>query len=589
MAYAGLVLAVLTIILSVVCYFKILYEWHRKVRIQTVATRPGTARALQKLAAAAATATATATAREAPTASVPHRIAASQQSTELLCYPQAPGPMPWPILGSLAILGQYEVPFEGFTALAKKYGDLYSITLGTTRCLVVNNLDLIREVLNQNGRYFGGRPDFLRFHKLFGGDRNNSLALCDWSALQQKRRNLARKHCSPSDASSYYQKMSDVGVMEMHRFMDQLDEVVTPGADFKVKPLIMQACANMFSEYMCSVRFDYTDRGFVAMVRNFDEIFWEINQGYAVDFLPWLAPFYHKHLNKLGRWSAEIRDFILERIVNEREQTLGEEEPERDFTDALLTSLREDPSVTRDTIMYMLEDFLGGHSAIGNLVMLALGYIAKHPEVGERIQTEIDRITEGGARNVTLYDTESMPYTVATIFEVLRYSSSPIVPHVATEDTCIAGYGVTKGTVVFINNYELNTSEKYWAEPKRFDPSRFLETATLAQIRTDLGDSPTAKQDLSSIIKTNGISSENERTIRIERVRKNIPHFLPFSIGKRTCIGQNLVRGFSFIIIANILQKYDVRSNDLAQIKMYPACVAVPPDTYSLAFSQRQR
>uniref|UniRef100_A0A182X2C8 Uncharacterized protein n=1 Tax=Anopheles quadriannulatus TaxID=34691 RepID=A0A182X2C8_ANOQN len=563
MAYTGLILAVLTIILSVVCYFKILYEWHRKVRIQTV--RPSR---LQKLATAATT--------------LPQ-----QSTTELMTFPQAPGPVPWPILGSLAFLGQYDVPFEGFTALAKKYGDLYSITLGSTRCLVVNNLDLIREVLNQNGRYFGGRPDFLRFHKLFGGDRNNSLALCDWSTLQQKRRNLARKHCSPSDASSYYQKMSDVGVMEMHRFMDQLDEVVCPGKDFKVKPLIMQACANMFSEYMCSVRFDYNDQGFLSIVRNFDEIFWEINQGYAVDFLPWLAPFYHKHMSKLTRWSAEIRDFILERIVNEREQTLGDDDTERDFADALLKSLRLDPSVTRDTIMYMLEDFLGGHSAIGNLVMLALGYIAKHPEVGHRIQREIDRITERGKRNVTLYDTESMPYTVATIFEVLRYSSSPIVPHVATEDTCIAGYGVTKGTVVFINNYELNTSERYWSEPKRFNPSRFIETATLAQIRTDLRDSPTAKQDLTNIIKTNGVSSENERTLQIERVRKNIPHFLPFSIGKRTCIGQNLVRGFSFIIIANILQKYDVHSNDLSLIKMYPACVAVPPDTYPLAFTQR--
>ncbi|XP_058127156.1 cytochrome P450 307a1 [Anopheles ziemanni] len=572
MAYTGLILAVLTIILSVVCYFKILYEWHRKVRLQTV--RPGR---LQKLAQVV----------QQQQHQQKQQSTTNATTTELVTFPQAPGPIPWPILGSLAFLGQYEVPFEGFTALAKKYGDLYSITLGSTRCLVVNNLDLIREVLNQNGRYFGGRPDFLRFHKLFGGDRNNSLALCDWSALQQKRRNLARKHCSPSDASSYYQKMSDVGVMEMHRFMDQLDEVVSPGSDFKVKPLIMQACANMFSQYMCSVRFDYNDQGFVDMVRNFDEIFWEINQGYAVDFLPWLAPFYHKHMSKLTRWSAEIRDFILERIVNEREQTLGDEDTERDFTDALLKSLREDPSVTRDTIMYMLEDFLGGHSAIGNLVMLALGYIAKNPAVGQHIQSEIDRITERGQRNVTLYDTESMPYTVATIFEVLRYSSSPIVPHVATEDTCIAGYGVTKGTVVFINNYELNTSEKYWDEPKRFNPSRFIETATLAQIRTDLGDSPTARQDLCSIIKTNRISSENERTMQIERVRKNIPHFLPFSIGKRTCIGQNLVRGFSFIIIANILQKYNVYSNDTTQIKMYPACVAVPPDTYSLAFTHR--
>lgn len=88
-------------------------------------------------------------------------------------FDQAPGPVPWPVIGNLVELGKYEVPFEAFTALAKRYGDIYSLFLGSTRCLVVNNLELIREVLNQNGRFFGGRPDFIRFHKLFGGDRNN--------------------------------------------------------------------------------------------------------------------------------------------------------------------------------------------------------------------------------------------------------------------------------------------------------------------------------------------------------------------------------------------------------------------------------
>lgn len=88
-------------------------------------------------------------------------------------YKQAPGPLPWPVLGNLAMLGQYEVPFEGFTQLAKIYGDAYSLTLGTTRVLIVNNLDLIREVLNENGKFFGGRPNFIRYNVLFGGDRNN--------------------------------------------------------------------------------------------------------------------------------------------------------------------------------------------------------------------------------------------------------------------------------------------------------------------------------------------------------------------------------------------------------------------------------
>lgn len=97
----------------------------------------------------------------------------SDTSDQVEVFDQAPGPLPWPVLGNLALLGQYEVPFEGFTDLAKKFGDVYTLTLGTTRCLIVNNLDLIREVLNQNGKFFGGRPNFLRFHKLFGGDRNN--------------------------------------------------------------------------------------------------------------------------------------------------------------------------------------------------------------------------------------------------------------------------------------------------------------------------------------------------------------------------------------------------------------------------------
>jgi cytochrome P450 family 307 subfamily A len=141
MAYLTFFLLPLAVIVIVVIsYLKVLYDWWRQVNIV----------------------------REKP-----NKNSTAVETYTVEKYPQAPGPTPWPILGSLALLGEYEVPFEAFTALAKKYGDIYSITLGATRCLVVNNLDRIREVLNQNGKYFGGRPDFLRFHKLFGGDRNN--------------------------------------------------------------------------------------------------------------------------------------------------------------------------------------------------------------------------------------------------------------------------------------------------------------------------------------------------------------------------------------------------------------------------------
>lgn len=480
---------------------------------------------------------------------------------------------------------------------------------------------------------------------------DTALALCDWTNLQQKRRNLARKHCSPRDTSAYYAKMSEVGCQEMDEFMVRMRRDVPDGQDYHIKPLVQRTCANMFSQYMCSTRFDYDDEQFQEITKCFDDIFWEINQGYALDFLPCLAPFYSSHLSQIVKWSTKIRTFILDRIVGDRETYVDLEEPEKDFTDALLRSLLEDPDVQRDTIIYMLEDFLGGHSAIGNLVMLCLAYVVRYPEVGVRIQQEVDAVTrdnesdsKASPRKVTLFDTDAMPYTVATIFEVLRFSSSPIVPHVATEDAIIAGYGITKGTMVFINNYDLNTSAEYWNEPATFRPERFLEwvpactvnhsstaatttlpmsaknmstttatagvAATAKTMMETSSDSGVESDDVHSDggtadegAKFNGISDDTtvvendeevvflEREIngkRVLRVKRNIPHFLPFSIGKRTCIGQNLVKGFTFIMLANIMQTYNVSISDPSLIKLYPACVAVPADTFPLALSLRE-
>ncbi|KAI5636801.1 cytochrome p450 domain-containing protein [Phthorimaea operculella] len=490
---------------------------------------------------------------------------------------QAPGPFPLPVVGSLHLLGRHDSPFQAFTELAKEYGDIFSVTLGSTKCLVVNNLELIREVLNQNGKFFGGRPDFLRFHKLFAGDRNNSLALCDWSNLQERRRNLARRHCGPKQHTDNFARIGSVATFEAIELIETLKQVTHKStATVNLKPYLMTTAMNMFCHYMCNVRFDPdTDAEFKKIVDHFDEIFWEINQGYAVDFLPWLAPFYKKHMDKLSGWSQDIRSFILSRIVEQRETNLETDGPEKDFLDGLLRVLHDDPTVDRNTIIFMLEDFLGGHSSVGNLVMLCLTAVARDPEVARKIKNEIDSVTKG-KRAVSLLDRNSLPYTEATVLECLRYASSPIVPHVATENAAVAGYGVEKGTIVFINNYELNTSEKYWEHPEKFDPTRFLERSKLRVRRKSQCDS--------------GMESDEERTGPIDKtkevekevysVKRNIPHFLPFSIGKRTCIGQTMVTTMSFVMFANIIQEFDVAAVSPEDLKQKVACVALPKDTY---------
>lgn len=73
---------------------------------------------------------------------------------------QPPGPFPMPIIGNLAMLGKFSNPNEGFNALSKIYGNVYSLSLASTRCIVLSDLEMIKEVLNQNAKFFGDRPNF---------------------------------------------------------------------------------------------------------------------------------------------------------------------------------------------------------------------------------------------------------------------------------------------------------------------------------------------------------------------------------------------------------------------------------------------
>lgn len=474
------------------------------------------------------------------------------------------GPRSLPFIGSLHLLRAPGGPFEAFTNLAKLYGNIYQIQLGVAKCVVVSSYDMVKEVLITKGSHFGGRPDFIRFHKLFNGDRNNSLALCDWSDLQRKRRSLARSFCSPRGGSFQLEELTRVAYAESFEFLKILkQEEYFPNLNGQqpIKPLMLAAAANMFTGYMCSTRFGYNCDRFNRVISNFDKIFWDINQGYAVDFMPWLSPFYSHVFKRLHLWTSEIRDFILDKIVNPRRGKYDENIGQLDFTDNLLIQLESpDSDLTWEHIIFELEDFIGGHSAIGNLAMIIFAYAVIYPEVQKKIQDECDEVLARTGRTlISLDDKKDMPYTEAVMWETLRANSSPIVPHVATQDTEVGGYVVKKDTVVFINNYQLNLGEEYWGPDSRaFRPERFLK----------------------SIVD------------KVDGQRRNIvvkPNFFfPFSTGKRTCIGQKLVQGLTFVLVSTILSNYDVFAVDDVMSRLQPGLVALPPETFHLKLKPRK-
>lgn len=85
----------------------------------------------------------------------------------------APRPMGVPILGNVLSMAGYELPYQSFGALGKRFGPIIGLQLGNQPAMVVNGIEHIKEVLIAKSSHFDSRPNFKRYHDLFSGNKEN--------------------------------------------------------------------------------------------------------------------------------------------------------------------------------------------------------------------------------------------------------------------------------------------------------------------------------------------------------------------------------------------------------------------------------
>ncbi|XP_053552904.1 cytochrome P450 2U1-like [Bombina bombina] len=139
-------------------------------------------------------------------------------------------------------------------------------------------------------------------------------------------------------------------------------------------------------------------------------------------------------------------------------------------------------------------------------------------EEKEKVQAEIDAVI-GRDRPPSLTDKAQMPFTEATIMEVQRMTVVvPLsVPHMASDTTVFQGYTIPKGSVVLANLWAVHRDPKVWEKPNDFNPSRFLD--------------------------------EHGQILKKEA-------FIPFGIGRRVCMGEQLAKMELFLMFVNLMQMY---------------------------------
>lgn len=106
-----------------------------------------------------------------------------------------------------------------------------------------------------------------------------ALAFCDWSDVQKARRDMLTAHTFPRKFSMSFDRFSEITLEYLQQLSVDIRLSMERQKSVDVKPLVNATCANVFAQYFTSRSFEKSDKKFSAFIRNFDKIFWEVNQG----------------------------------------------------------------------------------------------------------------------------------------------------------------------------------------------------------------------------------------------------------------------------------------------------------------------
>ncbi|XP_036144260.1 cytochrome P450 9e2-like [Monomorium pharaonis] len=148
----------------------------------------------------------------------------------------------------------------------------------------------------------------------------------------------------------------------------------------------------------------------------------------------------------------------------------GKREPERELTILNMTS---------QAFIF----FVAGFETSSTLMSFVAHEIAVNPDVQEKLQNEIDKVLEDTNGHPSYEAINEMKYLNAVTNEALRkYPPQPMTDRLCVKNFELPAtlpnakpYLVKEGTILWIPFYALQHDSKYFPEPDKFKPERFLD------------------------------------------------------------------------------------------------------------------
>ncbi|XP_046558209.1 cytochrome P450 2J6-like [Haliotis rubra] len=427
-----------------------------------------------------------------------------------------PGPPLLPFLGNA--LSMDSDPRITFKKLRQQYGDIFSVYLFNTPLIVLNGYSTLKEAIVKNGDVFSERPhitlnDFVARGKGVAGTSGDL-----WREQRRFALNTLREFGAGRNI------MEDKIHEEISQFLEAFE--AEQGQGFDCKRLVHNAVSNVICSTVFGKRFEYTDPLFITFLKAMDENAANVGVAGVLNVLP-IVRFLPGDLFKFKKTMQnveKIESLLIDPMTEEHLKNHDDDNVD-DFIHAYIKEMRlrkakqEDTTLDLENLQRVIADlFVAGTETTATTIRWTMVYLLNNPEIQERCFREIQEHI-GQSRRPSMKDKINLPYMEATIMEVLRRAdiAPTALPHTVPHDVQFRGFTFPKGVQVIAMLDSVLQDPDVWGDPDNFRPDRFLDAS-------------------GKIVKKD--------------------EFIPFSLGRRVCLGEAMARMELFLFLTTMIQRF---------------------------------
>jgi len=430
-------------------------------------------------------------------------------------------------------------PLSVLDNISQRYGDISHFKFGKQNIYLINHPDYIKDVLvTYNSNFIKSRGLQLARRVLGEG------LLTSEGELHHKQRQLVQPLFQSDQITKYANIMTDYTlrmsnhwseseIIDIHKEFMQLTLSIVSKAFFDVD--IEEAETKEISEYVTTL-IEYFNRTRIPFARTIEKL-----------PLPSNIRFYH---------AKKQLDTIIYRIIDKHRTSItttdndsnnpDEEKNQhkegcnhKDLislllqgeTDAFTSSINEKSKISKNTStlkQHLVRDnvatiFLAGHETVANALTWTFYLLSQNPKEEELLHQEIDSVLDDNSNEnsvPTIKEISKLEYTERVFAESMRlYPPAWAIGRQAINNCKIGKYTIPAGSSILMSQYLMHRNPRYFPQPQRFDPERWTPQ---------------------------------------EKARRPRFSYFPFGGGPRSCIGESFAWMEGTLLIATIVQRWNM-------------------------------